>query len=296
MNNIKFNKKYFEIYNEILKSPLGNTYQTNPQFENIDKIQLGQDGGMWIIQDTRYGKTWMRYTPDIDFNEFFSNIDDNSEFVRDVYYPQTKKILFDEETGIENKFGGSKPFFLKNEKWKFDSDEEPMVFLGQFIDPRKNDNILYRIFYSQNLSTDNYYLDKIELNEENLNNQIIIKSPYFKNIENDNYNNHLAILQPYIITNWTKTKELVNYKKINSKFNLPTENQSFSHIYDNHKYAPKYTIKIGGTYNYCQYNDEDEDENEDIIIQLTEQKFLDFQWGDSGVAHVYDNYIHFECY
>lgn len=292
---IKLNKKYFEILNQILASPLGANYKTNPNNKNITNIQIGHDGQMWILHSNKFGKTWIRYKPEIDFEDFFSNITD--EYLKDVYYPNTKLIQFNEETGLENKFGGSKPFFIKGETWKFDSEGKPMIFLCQFKDPRKNDNILYRVFYSADgFGDDDYSVDKFELNEENLNNQIIITHPYFDNsasdIDDNNFNKY--IYKPYIIKNWNKSKELIYYTQINAKLNLPEENTSFMDLYEEHQFTPQACIKIGGTYNYCQYNDYAESD-ENILIQLTEQQILPFQWGDCGIAHVSENYIEFDC-
>jgi len=305
MDTIKHNKKYFQILKEILDSPLGKHYKSNPKYNNIDNIQIGADGNTWIIHKTKYGNTWKKYVPDIDFQDFFDNITDDSEYVKDVYYPDTQSITFNQETGTENKFGGHIPFFINDEEWPLDNDDEPMVFLCQFIDPRKNDNILHRVFNSLNL--EDYHVNQIELNEENLKNQIIIKNPLYdkfinqQNKQEDNeednkleYNIKKYILEPFIITKWDKSKELINIRKINLKFNLPEEHNSYLDIYDNHMYAPIACIKICGTSNYCQYQD-DIDDDENIIIQLTEQNILNFTWGDCGIAHVYNNYIEFDC-
>jgi len=207
-------------------SPKGLGYSAS--CEEKDKKMVGKDGNMYIVTETKTCKKWMKLkkedtTIEIDFDNL------SEEFYTEVYIPKTIEIKFEEETGIEEKFGGSKPFFINGQSWPIDDDGIPMRFFCQFKDKKKSDNYLYRVFLSIDNENDvlgSYFIDKIELNEENIKNQIIIEKPIIDEDNNndndsDNNNDNLSkIFKPFKIKYWTETKELKSYKYILTHFNI----------------------------------------------------------------------------
>jgi hypothetical protein len=120
----------------------------------------------------------------------FDNLEE--KYYNTVYFPNVSENKIKNETGLEEKFGGSKPFFIKHEKWPSEWGEGKLPFICQFKD-RDNEKILYRIFstfgdYDSKFWEDLAYrfdnigdvsledyppcrIMPIELNEENLKNQ-----------------------------------------------------------------------------------------------------------------------------
>ena len=220
----------------------------------------------------------------------FDNLDE--QFYRKVYYPKLKKID-NKETGLENKLGGVVPFFIEGEDWPISEyDGSLLTFLGQFTDPREDNKFLYRIFvptYDLEECMYNSFITKIELNEENLSNQIIIKK---SEEDDDKITSYIA----YEIISWIETKELFQYEHILEHF-LIEDNETMFNKYENSIYAPSWGVKIGGTSVFCQYTSDLSKFNN--FFQMAYCEELPFEWGDAGVAHIYqkDNslWLEFDC-
>jgi hypothetical protein len=248
--------------------------------EEANKILLGKDKNLWIVKENiKQVKRWTRFT--IDFNSLI-DLD-----YRIAYFPCVSNEVIENENGKEQKFGGKKPFFIKGEKWPMDNDI-PMTFFCQFIDPRsgKNPNMLYRVFLpidSDDMLEKNW-ISKIELNDTNLNNQIIIEKPIC-NKEKTLYD-EITTFDAYCIKKYQTKCELYHYEYYKNKFNIPEIKYSEDILYDSYcesKYFPCSSIKIGGTPQSTQ--DNKTVENYDLI-QLTDSKFLPYGWGDAGIGHI----------
>jgi hypothetical protein len=194
------------------------------------------------------------------------------DFYTYAYIPICEKIT-GKETGLEEKFGGSFPFLTKENKMP-----EDFIFLCQFKDPREeNSNIMYQVFVDEELNIDNDYYEvrKIKLDKE------LIKKQFKYDVKSK--------LKPYNITGWKKKKELISFSNLKEKLNLSGEIEDilFDMYYDedNNNSLPHFGIKVGGTPFSTQNCDYDELD----LIQLASSEFLDFMWGDSGVAHVGKN-------
>jgi len=198
-----------------------------------------------------------KHQNDIDFD----NLED--KYYNTVYFPNVSTKIIENETGLEEKFGGSKPFFIKHEAWPY-----KLPFIGQFKD-RDNEKILYRIFSDfaeydfkfwkelrRRLDEDGdvnsqsdfpyCFVIPIELNEENLKNQKIIECP-------------LKQKNPaYEIINWEKSKELKPFSRIFYKIAEPIlkglkrqwdaqdVERKMHNDYKNSKYIIQNRVKIGG--------------------------------------------------
>jgi hypothetical protein len=260
-------------------SPKGLGYSASAEEEG--KIMKGLDGFYWCVKQTSSSKRWVKYK-----FEDFSNLP--NDFYHDAYIPEVKEIENTEETGLENKFGGSKPFFLEGETWPM-YKSVPMIFFCQFRDPRKEDNILYRVFFPFDCDQlDKYdftypeegHISKIELNEENLKKQIVLEKPDCDLVE-------LTNLKPYIIQSWKTEKELKHYDLILRELKIPKNIEKNLNLWDkyfDHKCTPSSGVKIGGTPMYCQGST-----SEINFFQLTECKWMPYGWGDCGIAHIYEN-------
>ena len=255
-------------------SPKGLGYSSS--VEPVGKTMKGKDGNTWIVIETKKSKKWNKtksenISREINFDKL------PEEFYTYAYIPKSTKIKFEEETGLEDKFGGKNPFFIKGETWPKDDEDIPMRFFCQFKDPRESNNYLYRVFLpidNDEFLLENNHIDKIELNEENLKNQIIIKS-------DDEENN----FEPFKITGWKKIKELKSLDYILSKFNV-VESEKYHEEYNENNYSPKAEIKVGGTPVYCQYVKNIDGKSQ--LLQMTECEELDHQWGDAGIGHISD--------
>ena len=229
-----------------------------------------------------------------DINFDFDNLDE--QFYRDVYYPKFKKIEHNKETGYENKVGGVVPFFIEGEEWPISEyDGIPLTFFGQFTDPRENNKFLYRIFIPINDPEEYMYnsdITKIELNEENLSKKIIITKP-------DDEDEIISYI-PYEITSYTESKELFQYEYILKHFSIDENDHTDKELfekYENSIYAPSWGIKIGGTSVFCQYTSDLSKFNNFFQMAFCEE--LPFNWGDAGVAHIYQKndslWLEFDC-
>jgi len=253
-------------------SPKGNGYSASA--EDAGTIMLGKNDSFWIVKQTKTCKRWT----DLKIN--FSNLP--KDCYTPAYFPETKLIDSASESGLENKFGGKRPFFVKGESWPM-YDDVPMVFFGQFKDPRTTNNILYRIFLPINNSDYlcNYEINSIELNEEN---QIIIEKPDY--IYDDD---EKSFFEPHVITEWTQTNELLPFECLIKKLGLPDCDTVSDNYFDN-EFTPSSNVKVGGTPMYCQYYDLSREYNKYKInnfIQLTDCRELPYGWGDAGIAHIF---------
>lgn len=280
-------------------SPLGLGYCSNS--EEVGTIKIGKDGKEWIVKQTKSSKRWTKInsintrSTDIDkdtklktknessINEEIeidlSNINFDkfpSSFYKDVYFPKIIKLL--EETGIEEKFGGNIPFFIEGEEWP-KKDNIHMTFLCQFCDPLRDNNILYRIFISNDDYTIN--LSEIDFSDINKEKQIIIK-------------NNTVSLESFKIEGWDKKIELLSYDHILKKLNLQ-DCEDLDNKYFSSEFTPSYGIKIAGSPRFTQGKPRNS-ENFDFL-QITQSKFLNFEWGDSGICHITrDGQYYFDCY
>jgi uncharacterized protein YwqG len=253
--------------------------------EENSKLMTGKDGNLWYVTSTEKSNKWCKFNikKEKDVEKFdFSRLPE--DFFKDSYIPIVSSEKINIETGLEEKFGGEIPFFVKGEKWP-DDDDKPMNFICQFKDPCKEENILYRLFISLD-STDYYHqLLPIELSKENLDNQEIIK-----------LNSEFSA---YKIESWGKNKELKSFEFIAEKMGLKDYTEiTYKKIYDsyfNSPLLPSSRIKLHGTPFYCQLPD---DEKTDVnFIQITDERFLNYMWGDSGIAHIYpDGTFYYDCY
>ena len=260
-------------------SPKGLGYSASSEEEG--KILKGLDGSYWSVKQTAKCKRWVKYKI-----ENFDNLPD--EFYHNGYFPETKEIKPENETGLENKFGGSKPFFIEGEVWPT-YKSVPMIFFCQFRDPRTENNILYRVFFPFDCDKlDEYdytdpedgYISKIELTNENLKKQIIIKKPTCNLVKLTNF-------KPFIINNWKTEKELKHYNLIKRELNISNDQEKKLSLYDlyfDNQFVPSSSVKIGGTPMYCQSST-----SEINFFQLTDCKWMDYGWGDSGIAHIYED-------
>lgn len=183
----------------------------------------------------------------------FDNLED--KYYNTVYFPNVSEKKIKNETGLEEKFGGSKPFFIKHEAWPY-----KLPFIGQFKD-RDNEKILYRIFSDfaeydfkfwkelrRRLDEDGdvnsqsdfpyCFVIPIELNEENLKNQKIIECP-------------LKQKNPaYEIINWEKSKELKPFyrilKGLKRQWDAQDVERKMHNDYKKSKYIIQNRVKIGG--------------------------------------------------
>jgi uncharacterized protein YwqG len=255
--------------------------------EESGTLMTGKDGNLYQVMGTDLNKKWCKFNIKKETEFDFTRLP--KEFFKDAYFPNMSETHIDiqDETGLEEKFGGNKPFFLKSEKWPIDPNGNAMHFICQFIDPSKNDNILVRLFISleEEDIIQHYHLSSIELTEENLANQKKIKSN--------------SIFPAYKIMSWSKKKELVSFNYISKKFGLTDYmEKTYNKLYDDYYKSdilPSFGIKLYGTPSYCQIPD---DKKTDInFIQLSEERFLNYGWGDSGIAHIYPNgEFYYDCF
>lgn len=199
-----------------------------------------------------------------------------------AFTPKTVKIESEVENGLEEKFGGKLPFFVKDEQWPLSQNSVPMAFFGQLMDIRKNDNILYRIFIDISNGTyyDDFFISKIQLNKENLKNQILLKCP---DISVESFEVHKII-------GWEHHYELKSKEFILDELdiNIDDQNKNYNQLhtlYYEHGLFSYTGIKIGGTPFFTQSFDEKMVEKYNFL-QLTSQNILSYGWGDCGVAHI----------
>ncbi len=231
--------------------------------EEVGAIMSGKDGSNWIVTQTKTCKKWVKVKNETTITEpktkpkpkteslDFDNMEEDCYTYS--YIPDVDENELTDERGYEEKFGGSKPFFIEGESWPLLNEESNMYFLCQFKDPRKEDNILFRVFYSieedeedseedleENLREKNYATFKffpIELSEENLKKQIVLESPDFKTPYNKGYQ----------IKSWNPLKELRHVSYIINKYSLKFEEKYFNEYFTS-KYLPSKETKLGGTH------------------------------------------------
>ena len=256
-------------------SPFGLGYAPNPEFTG--KIMNGKDNKLYIIKSGTKHKKWVKFDIDID------------ELPDDCYHeakiPNTTKITSDEETGLEEKIGGHKPFFVEGDIWP-SVDGKALTFFGQFKHP-DNEKVLIQVFVNTfgDIGSE-YEIMDIELNEENIKNQVIITNNDLENSE---------IFNAHKINKYNLHTELKPLSFLYKRLCIP-ENSDFEKKYYDSNYYPRDSIKLNGTSIHCQspgqsYN----------FIQINECNELPFGWGDCGIAHVKKEkyggyYFTWDCY
>lgn len=260
-------------------------------------VKNGKDGKFWIVKEYTTGKRWIKHK--IVSGEELLNLDngtlmeDDNKDVLIIKETDGKKqwIKFDfgtlpddcyvtahipecelikSETGLEQKFGGKKPFFVKGDKWPIGNDKE-LIFLCQFRDPRNiaETHILYQVFVSEDY--ENFEIKKVDFNKIDIKKQIIIESK------------DKLKLKPYLIKSWSESKELVSFKNLVTKLNLSNNAEKLLwDKYHEHDLIGNDKLKVGGTPIVTQGDDYDEYD----LLQLSESKYLKFGWGDTGIAHI----------
>lgn len=251
-------------------SPLGLGY--SPKKLANGTIMLGKDKNIWFVKETKNNKIWYK----LDFDNLAKNC-----YVP-VFFPQVELLETEyEETGLEDKFCGNKPFFMKGETWPTSNDGRPMTFICQFRNPlTRSKKELVRIF----LPLDNYnalcnfecHIMKINLNSTNLKNQITLENKEVK-----------TSYPTYLIKNWNKNKELKSLEFFCEKFNLDERSTLLDDYYDKSSYVPSYENKVGGTPVFCQYVKNIESKKH--LIQITESEIIPYSYGDAGIIHFFDN-------
>ena len=211
----------------------------------------------------------------------FDNLDEDCYTYS--YIPDVSETEIINETGLEEKFGGLKPFFIEGESWPLCDifgDERGMNFVCQFKDPRKKDNILYRVFWNFHDCDISEVCDPIisivpiELNEENLKKQIFLLNPYpFESASNANE-----------IKSWKPCKELKQLSYILDKYRIESRFPRYFSMYNSSKYVPYSEVKIGGTPVY--YKSVKHKRYLHNFLQLSECDYLPFIWENYGIAHV----------
>ena len=281
-------------------SPKGFGYSASA--ESIGKSMKGKDGNIWIVTETTTCKKWMKSKTEKNTNIEIDFDNLSEDFYTKAYIPITSEINFEEETGMEEKFGGSKPFFIIGETWPVDNYDIPLRFFCQFKDPRESNNYLYRVFLpidnENDLLLENYHIDKIQLNEENIKNKLIIEKPkmfYDNDEENIESKNNFP---PFKINDWKISKELKSFKYVLSQFNISEDSDESEKHWDKYYdsiYVPSSSNKIGGTPVYTQYKHDVEKYPK--LLQITESRELPYIWGDSGIAHISEDLIlDWDCY
>jgi hypothetical protein len=250
---------------------------------------IGKDKNIYIVtQLNNNAKRWKKIT---EIKDLFDNLPE--QYYTTAYKPVTKKIK--KESGLEEKFGGEIPFFVKGELWP-SKDEYHMTFFCQLKDPRKKDNMLYRVFImldDEGIQED-YWITKIELSPENIKNQIIIKKPeYNDEIKNNKYFKEEKF-ESFEIQKWNRYTELAPFKKIREYYHIPeyiykNNNELYNEIereYMDCSNYPAAGVKVGGTPISTQ--------DQDVVLeydflQLEYETYIPYMWGDAGIAHISEN-------
>ena len=274
-----------KTYTGIEPSPKGRGFAASA--EEVGKIMVGKDGNNWIVIQTKTCKKWIKTelkTESIPEKKYKNETIDFDNLSEDCYtfsyIPDVSEIEITNETGLEEKFGGSKPFFIESESWPLSDifgDEREMEFVCQFKDPRKKDNILYRVFWNfyevdiSDVMEPTITILPIELNEENLKKQSVLLNPH-KSYANE-------------IKSWKQFRELKQLSYILDKYEVNSAFPRYFSMYNFSKYAPYCEVKIGGTPVYYRYikNHKKYSHN---FLQLSECDYLPFSWENYGIAHV----------
>jgi uncharacterized protein YwqG len=273
------NKKY----NGSEKTPLGVGYSASA--EPLNKIMIGKDDNFYIVTQTNNNKRWKKIK---DCENLLENLP--NEMYIPYFKPNVK--LIQNETGLEEKFGGNKPFFVKGEVWP-SKDEYHMTFFCQLKDPRKKDNMLYRVFVmlDDDGIQEDFWINKIELTPENIKNQIIIEKPkYSEEIKNNKYFNE-EVFDAYEIIGWNKGDELKSFETIRKYYGIPpyqykNNNRIYNkleEIYHELSLSASPGVKVGGT----PLSTQDQEQVQDYdFLQLEYENYIPYMWGDCGIAHV----------
>lgn len=261
-------------------SPLGIGF--SPKNMNPGDLMTGKDENLWYVKSGKKTNVWTK----IDFDKLSQNS------YKTVFFPQVKLMEKDvEETGIEDKFGGKKPFFMEGETWPTDSSGKEMIFIGQFVNPlSKSKKELIRIFLpidtDENLFSLYPHVTKINLNKKNLKKQIVIEKR-----EKDNF------YSTYFVQKWNKSKELKSLEFFFKKYGFD-ENKDYEildNFYNKSLYVPSFNNKVGGTPVFCQRTLNIE--NKKHLFQFTESGYVPYIMGDSGIGHIYDDLtFEWDCY
>lgn len=280
------------------KTPKGLGHLAEDYPEN--KIMTGKDGGYYYVKQYKNGKRWKAFG---EMEELLDKLP--KELYVNAYKPKVELMDVTDETGRECKFGGNRPFFVEGETWpsdkKYDyksnkyTDTYYMTFFCQFIDPRKKDNMLYRVFIllDDGGICERYWITKIELNEENLKKQVIIEKPKYPEGFFDKYSREEKF-KPYKITGWTKFSEFTDFETIREYYHVKPykygeDNTIYNELqraYFDHYDSPSGGVKVGGTPLSTQ---DHEHVQAYTLLQLEETSYLPYMWGDAGIAHVSDD-------
>jgi hypothetical protein len=287
----------------------------------------GKDGNMWIVKSTKNCKKWFKNNDskksdtssvgsyvELSVGLSVGSCDTSSDksskkstkkskdnapesIYIPAYYPVASKLISGtKETGLEEKFGGNVPFFIKGESWPI-FENVPMTFFGQIKDPRKNDNMLYRIFIpiDNDIYLEDYIITKIELNKKNLKLQIKIDKPVCSNVEQK-----ITNFPAQIIHKWDKKNELKSFEFLSNELNIKIDGRSnlyneLSDLLSNHKLAPIYGIKVGGMPCFTQCA-EDKTIKKYNFLQISGTSILPYDWGDAGIAHISEDCeLYWDC-
>jgi len=294
----------------------------------------GKDGNMWIVKSTKNCKKWFKNndskksdtsslgssvgssvglsvgssvaSSDTSSDKSSKKSEKSSRKSKDntlesiyipAYYPVVSKLIIGaKETGLEEKFGGNVPFFIKGETWPI-FENVPMTFFGQIKDPRKNDNMLYRIFIpiDNDIYLEDYMITKVELNKKNLKLQIKIDKPICSNVDQT-----ITNFPAQIIHKWDKKNELKSFEFLSNELNIKIDGRSnlyneLSDLLSNHESAPTYGIKVGGMPCFTQCAD-DKTIKKYNFLQISGTSILPYDWGDAGIAHISEDCeLYWDC-
>jgi len=267
--------------------------------ETVGHKMRGKDGNMWIVQETKTCKKWAKCKDEPESEPITIDFDNlPPTCYHKVYFPTTVKLETAKENGREDKFGGDVPFFIKGESWPM-WEGVPQTFFCQLRDPRKDDNVLYRIFISvdNDYECANYHITKIRLNEENLKKQIIISKPSYdgKDIDVEK----LTKFPAHKITKWTIEDEMKHFDSILEILKINPDDSSLDYDTLRDNWSDKNNgfggIKVGGTPDFTQYADEKMYKKYNFL-QITETNILPYAWGDCGIAHITDDgELYWDC-
>lgn len=246
---IKGNRWFKNIFKKVVLND-------NIKSFNVTGIKKQKDKVMMYVE-SEGTSSWQ----DFDFAKL------SDDCYRYAYLPICEKMT-ELETGLEEKFGGSYPYLTENNAHGIYDDG--FIFLCQFRDPRSEDEDIYQVFVSEDCM--DHKIMKIKLNNE------AIEKQYKFDINSE--------LEPFKITGWNKIKELISFDKLREKFKFSKDIESIlCDKYLDHELTPSHNIKVGGTPMSCQGGNYD-DMN---LLQLSPDYFLNFEWGDAGIAHVSTN-------
>jgi len=253
-------------YNEYESTPRGYGYSATA--EKINTIMKGTDNNYYYVIDTKLHQRWKR----ISFDDVKINCLNN------VLYPAYIMQNTEEETGLEDKFGGKVPFFIQGEEWP-ETNGIPMVFICQFTIPHEKYGILFRLFLpiddENKNKIENMRVSKVSFNKETIKRQIHIQ-------------NNTKTIFPIHLIQWKLSHEFIQYDDLCNKLNIPEEVMNDERIYNNYfcySLSPKDGIKLYGTGVFCNRHKE----SKKRLLQLTESKLFPYKYHNADVIHIYDD-------